>query len=216
MLPDVHFRTGASHSDMLECVEAATQKVIEMGYADPERIGVSGHSYGGQGAAFIGVRSDMFAAVGMGAGVTDLYSDFNQNWGWTYDIDGGSGSSGHSYYINGQGRQATSPWEDPELYMFESGITHAPDAKAPFLIMHGTSDPTVAFQNGLGFYNALRFNGKSAILLAYPGEGHGLRGLANRRDLTVRFFQFFNHYLKGEPAPDWMTKGVPYLKKDQK
>jgi len=214
MLPDIHFRTGASHSDMLECVEAAVQKVIEMGYVDPERIGVSGHSYGGEGAAFIGVRSEMFAAVGMGAGVTDLYSDFNQNWGWTYNIDGGSGASGHNYYLYGQGREAVSPWENPDLYMFESAITHAPDAKAPFLIMHGTSDPTVAFQNGLGFYNALRFNGKSAVLLAYPGEGHGLRGLANRRDLTIRFFEFFNHYLKGEPAAEWMTVGVPYLKKD--
>ena len=74
MLPDVHFHTGSSHSDMLECVEAATRKVIEMGYADPKRIGVNGHSYGGEGAAFIGTRSKMFAAVGMGAGVTDLYS----------------------------------------------------------------------------------------------------------------------------------------------
>ncbi|MCJ7629912.1 MAG: prolyl oligopeptidase family serine peptidase, partial [Longimicrobiales bacterium] len=216
MLPDVHFRTGASHSDMLECVEAAVQKVIEMGYVDPERIGITGHSYGGQGVAFIGVRSDMFAAVGMGAGVTDLYSDFNQNWGWTYDIDGGSGANGHNYYIYDQGRQATSPWENPDLYMSESAITHAPDAKAPFLIMHGTSDPTVAFQNGLGFYNALRFNGKSAVLLAYPGEGHGLRGLANRRDLTVRYFEFFNHYLKGQSAPAWMTEGVPYLEKYRK
>jgi dipeptidyl aminopeptidase/acylaminoacyl peptidase len=216
MMPDIHFRTGASHSDMLECVEAATQKVIEMGYVDPERIGVTGHSYGGEGAAFIGVRSDMFAAVGMGAGVTDLYSDFNQNWGWTYDIDGGSGSSGHNYYLFGQGREAVSPWEDQDLYMFESAITHAPEAEAPFLIMHGTSDPTVAFQNGLGFYNALRFNGKNAVLLAYPGEGHGLRGLANRRDLTVRFFEFFNHYLRDEPAPEWMTKGVPFLKKERK
>ena len=50
MLPDVHFRTGSSHSDMLECVEAATRKVIEMGYADPKRIAVTGHSYGGEGA----------------------------------------------------------------------------------------------------------------------------------------------------------------------
>ena len=74
MLPDIHFRTGSSHSDMLECVEAATRKVIEMGYVDPKRIGVTGHSYGGEGAAFIGTRSKMFAAVGMGAGVTDLYS----------------------------------------------------------------------------------------------------------------------------------------------
>ncbi len=215
MLPDIHFRTRTSHSDMLESIEAAVEKVIEMGYADPERIGVTGHSYGGQGAAFVGVRSKMFAAVGMGAGVTHLHADFNQNWGWTYEIDGGSGNNGHNYYIHGQGRQATNPWEDPELYLFESAISHAPDAEAPFLIMHGTADPTVAFQNGLGFYNALRFNGKRAVLLAYPGEGHGLRGLANRKDLTVRFFEFFNHFLKDEPAPDWWTKGVPFLEKNR-
>jgi len=40
MLADVYFNTGSSHSDMLDCVEAATRKVIEMGYADPKRIGV--------------------------------------------------------------------------------------------------------------------------------------------------------------------------------
>ena len=68
---------------------------------------------------------------------------------------------------------------------------------------------------GLGFYNALRFNGKNATLLAYPGEGHGLRGLANRRDLTIRYFQFFDHYLQGKPAPDWWTEGVPYSKMDE-
>ena len=105
---------------------------------------------------------------------------------------------------------------DPDLYLGESAVTHAPDAKAPFLIMHGTSDPTVAFQNALGLYNALRFNSKTAVLLAYPGEGHGLRGLANRKDLTVRYFEFFNHYLKGEPAPEWLTKGVPYLEKNRR
>ena len=86
MLPDVHFRTGSSHSDMLECVEAATRKVIELGYVDPKRIAVTGHSYGGEGAAYIGVMSKMFAAVGMGAGVTDLYNDFSQNWGWAYQV----------------------------------------------------------------------------------------------------------------------------------
>ena len=81
MMPDIHFRTGSSHSDMLECVEAAVRKVIELGYADPARVGVTGHSYGGEGAAFIAGRSKLFAAVGVGAGVTDLYSDFNQSWG---------------------------------------------------------------------------------------------------------------------------------------
>ena len=213
MLPDIHFNTGSSHSDMLDCVEAAVRKVIEMGYADPKRIGINGHSYGGEGAAFIGVRSKMFAAVGMGAGVTDLFSDFNQSWGWTYQVNGGSGANGHDYYLYGQGRWGFTPWDNPEIYRFESAITHVKDALPPFLIMHGTADPTVSFTEGMNFYNALRYYKKPAVLLAYPGEGHGLRGMANRKDLTVRYFEFFNHYLKGAPAPKWLTDGVPFLKK---
>ncbi len=213
MVPDIHFRTGSSHSDMLEAVEAATKKVIEMGYADPAKIGVHGHSYGGEGAAYIATQSKMFAAVGMGAGVTDLFTDFNQSWGWSYQVTGGSGQNGNNYYLYGQGRWGFSPWDKPEVYYNESAITHAPKVTSPVLIMHGTADPTVSFSEGMNFYNALRYNGKEAYMLAYPGEGHGLRGLANRRDLTARYFHFFDHFLKGAPAPRWMTEEVPYLRK---
>jgi dipeptidyl aminopeptidase/acylaminoacyl peptidase len=217
MMPDVYFHTGASHSDMLEAVEAATKKVIELGYADPKHIGVNGHSYGGEGAAFIGTRSRLFAAVGMGAGVVDLFFDFNQNWGWSYGVQqpgSGGGNNAFDYYLYSQGREAVSPWSNPELYNFESALMHAPEVTAPFLIMHGGADPTVPFTNGLAMYNALRFNNKKAVLLAYPGEGHGLRGMANRKDLTIRFFQFFDYYLKGAPAPKWLSDGVPFLDKD--
>jgi dipeptidyl aminopeptidase/acylaminoacyl peptidase len=215
MLPDIHFRTGASHSDMLECVEAATRKVIEMGYVDPKRIGINGHSYGGEGVAFIGTRSRLFAAIGMGAGVTDLYFDFNINWGWSYQVTtGASGQNQPDYYLYNQGREGMSPWDNPELYSFESALTHVREVTAPFLIMHGTADPTVSFNNGMAFYNALRYNNKNAILLAYLNEGHGLRGVANRKDLTIRYFEFFNHYLKDAPAPKWMTEGVPFLEKE--
>ena len=139
MMPDVYFRTGPSHSDMLEAVEAATRKVIEMGYVDPKKIGVTGHSYGGEGAAFIGVRSKMFAAVGMGAGVVDLFFDFSQNWGWSYAVQqqgSGGGNNAFDYYLYSQGREGVSPWDKPEMYMFESALTHVPQAVAPFLIMH--------------------------------------------------------------------------------
>lgn len=213
MVADVQFHTGSSHSDMLDAVEAATKKVIELGYADPKKVGVHGHSYGGEGAAFIGTRSRMFAAVGMGAGVTDLFTDFSQSWGWSYQVGGGSGQNGNDYYLYGQGRWGFSPWERPDIYHFESALTHVPEATAPFLIMHGTADPTVSFSEGMNFYNALRYNNKKATMLAYPGEGHGLRGLANRKDLTTRYFQYFDHFLKGTPAPSWMTDGVPYLVK---
>lgn len=214
MMPDVYFRTGQSHTDMLEAVEAATKKVIEMGYADPARIGIHGHSYGGEGAAFIATQSKMFAAIGVGAGVSDLTSDFSQSWGWTYQVNSGSGQNAFSYYGNGQGRWGFSPWDKPEVYRNESALTHVPKVQNPILIMHGTADPTVSFVEGLNFYSALRYNNKNAILLAYPGEGHGLRGMANRKDLTIRYFQFFDHYLRGAPAPKWMTDGVPFLLKD--
>ena len=214
MIPDIYFHTGSSHSDMLDCVEAATRKVIDMGYADAKHIGLNGHSYGGEGAAFIGTRSRLFAAVGMGAGVTDLFTDFSQSWGWSYQVSGGTGANGNDYYLYGQGRWGVSPWDNPELFHFESALTHVRETTSPFLIMHGTADPTVSFSEGMNFYNALRYNGKSAVMLAYPGEGHGLRGLANRRDLTIRYFQFFDHYLKGSAAPKWMTDGVPFIAKD--
>ena len=149
MLPDIHFRTGSSHSDMLECVEAAVKKVIEMGYVDPKRIGVNGHSYGGEGAAFIGdavedVRGRRHGRRRDGS----LFSDFTQSWGWSYQVTGGSGANGSDYYLFGQGRWGFAPWDNPEVYHFESALTHVRETVAPFLIMHGTADPTVSFSEG--------------------------------------------------------------------
>ncbi len=215
MIPDIHYNTGTSHDDQLDCVEAATRRVIAMGYADPKHIGLHGHSYAGEGAAYIATRSRLFAAVGEGAGVTDLYTDFNQEWGWSYQNSGGSGENGNQYYIYGQGRWGFAPWDRPDVYHDESALTHVREVTEPILIMHGTADPTVSFIESLNFYNALRYNGKNAVLLAYPGEGHHLSKLGNRKDLTTRFFQFFDHYLMDAPAPKWMTDGVPFLKKDE-
>jgi dipeptidyl aminopeptidase/acylaminoacyl peptidase len=215
MFADVYYRTGQSHSDQLEAVEAATRKVIELGYADPKNIGLNGHSYGGEGAQFIATRSRLFKAVGAGAGVTDLFTDFSQSWGWSYQNQPGTrGANGLQYYYYGQGRWGFSPWDKPDVFHFESAITHANETTAAVLLMHGTADPTVSFNESLKFYTALRFNKKDATLLAYVNEGHGLRGLANRKDLTTRYMQFFDHYLKGAPAPDWLSKGVPFLVKE--
>lgn len=206
MQPDVHFRIGSSHSDMLEAVEAATRKVIEMGYADPDAIGLSGHSYSGGGGAYIATRSEMFAAVAHGAAPINLVSEFNQ-------LFVGSGQNNHSYDIYGQGRYATDPYSDFDLYWEQSPISGVETMNTPVLYLHGEEDPTVNWEQGLEWYNALRFLEKPVIWLSYPDEGHGLRKLENRIDFQYRLQDFFGHHLRGEPAPSWMTDGVPQVDK---
>src|SRR2546423_10058494 len=58
-------------------------------------------------------------------------------------------------------------------------------------------------------FRSLRFLQKPVIFLSYEGEGHGFTRYENQYDVMVRLHQFYDHHLKGEPAPDWMTKGVP-------
>ncbi len=213
MQADIHFRTGNTHADMLECVEAATRKVIEMGYADPRSIGLHGHSFSGQGSAYIAGNSTMFAAVAAGAAATNLLADFNHMWGWTPTNMIGTGANAHRYDYYGQGRLGTNPYDDRELYWRESATNHVCTMDTPLLLMHGTADGVVAVMEAVQLYNGLRFNDKNIILLAYPGEGHGLSNLANRRDLTIRMQEFFDHHLMDSPPPDWVIKGVPFLEK---
>jgi dipeptidyl aminopeptidase/acylaminoacyl peptidase len=208
MMPDIHFRVGSSHSDMLECVEAAVRRVIELGYADPDAVGLSGHSYSGGGGAYIATRSEMFAAVAHGAAPINLVSEFNQ-------LFVGSGQNNHSYDIYGQGRYGTNPFDDFQLYWDESPISGVEEMDTPVLYLHGEADPTVNFEQGWEWYNALRFLGKPIIFLSYPEEGHGLGRLENKIDFQYRLREFFDHHLKGAPAPGWMTEGVPFLQKDR-
>jgi len=83
----------------------------------------------------------------------------------------------------------------------------------PLLYLHGAEDPTVEYLQGMEFYNALRFLGKPIIFLSYPGEAHSLGKLENQKDFLKRMMEFYGYHLKGNPAPDWMVNGVPYLKK---
>jgi hypothetical protein len=73
----------------------------------------------------------------------------------------------------------------------------------------------VDFTQGVEYYNTLRRMGKPVIMLQYVGENHGLARRPNQRDYTVRMKEFFDHYLKGMPAPDWMVNGVPRLEMEE-
>ncbi len=208
LMPDNVYEEGRPGTSSLDCITSAVKKVIDSGYADPKRIGLQGHSWGGYQSSFILTQTDLFACVVTGAPPTNLESFYN-------NIYGSTGTNHHGIMEIGQvrmGRGAT-PWAAREAYQRESPMYHAPNIKTPFMILHGTTDGAVDWGQGLEFYNAARRLGKEVIFLSYPNEGHHLANQANQKDFLVRMQQYFDHFLKGTAQPDWMKEGVPHIYK---
>ena len=206
--PDVRYEIGRPGSSALDCVTSAVKKVIELGYADPAHIGLQGHSWGGYQSSFIVTQTDIFAAVVTGAPPTDLTSFYGTLYRSTGSIQQGITEVGQVRMGAG-----VTPWTSRDLYESQSPVHNAPKIKTPFMILQGTADGSVDYGQGLEFYAAARRLGKQVILLSYPDEAHHLGRKENQKDFQVRMRQFFDHYLKGAPAPEWMTEGVPQLKK---
>jgi dienelactone hydrolase len=204
--PDIVYEIGKPGSSALDCVTSGVKKVIELGYADPKHIGMQGHSWGGYQTSYMLTQTDMFAAVVTGAPPTNLVSFYDE----TYP---GTGTLQQGITEVGQVRMGTNPWDNHELFEQQSAVFNVRNIKTPFLILHGTADNAVDWHQGLELYGAARRWGKQVILLSYPGEPHHLSRKENQKDFQQRMKQFFDHYLKGTPAPKWMVDGVPQTKK---
>ena len=76
------------------------------------------------------------------------------------------------------------------------------------MLLHGDEDTAVPWYQSIEYFMALRRLDKPVWFLQYLEEPHGLRGEAARKDFTIRRDQFFAHYLKGEPMPEWMKEGL--------
>ena len=206
--PDVRYEIGKPGTSALDCVSSAVKEVIRQGFADPARIGLQGHSWGGYQSSFIVTQTNMFAAVVTGAPPTNLVSFYNTLYRSSGNIQQGITEVGQVR----MGKDIT-PWSAHELYESQSPIHNATKITTPFMILHGTADGSVDYGQGLEFYAAARRLGKPVILLSYPEEGHHLGRRENQKDFQIRMRQFFDHHLKGAPAPLWMTEGVPQIRK---
>jgi dipeptidyl aminopeptidase/acylaminoacyl peptidase len=205
--PDIVYTIGRPGSSAVDDLTASIQKVIDLGYADPDHIGLQGHSWGGYQSSFVVTQTDLFAAVVTGAPPTNLISFYNTLYRSTGTVQQGITEVG-------QVRMGTTPFEDFDLYLSQSPIHHTGDITTPFLILHGTADGSVDYGQGLEYFNMARRMGKEVILLSYPDEGHHLSRKENRIDFQIRMMQFFDHYLKGTQPAKWMVEGVPYLDRD--
>jgi dipeptidyl aminopeptidase/acylaminoacyl peptidase len=209
LMPDIVYDDGYPGSSALDDVTAAAKKVVDLGYADPDHIGLQGHSWGGYETSFILTQTDMFACIVTGAPLTDLMSMNNILYKRT-----GNGNGPILQWS--QGRMGDTPWDDLARWRSQSPIQHVPDISTPFLILQGTADGAVDWNQGLELYTSARRLGKKVIFLSYPDEPHHLSKEANQKDFQVRMRQFFDHYLMGKPEPDWMKDGVPFLDKGKK
>lgn len=149
-----------------------------------------------------------FAAAMAGAPVSNMTSAYG-------GIRWGTGNSRMFQYEQTQSRIGGTLWEKPLLYIDNSPLFFAPKVNTPLLIMANDNDGAVPWYQGIEYFMALYRLNKPVWMLNYNGMEHNIdeKYWANRMDLTIRMMDFFNHYLKGEKAPDWMIKGIPATEK---
>lgn len=198
--PDIHYITGQPGQDCFDAVESGLDALIRTGYIDEEKIALQGHSWGGYQIAYLLTKSDRYACAESGAPVVNMVSAYG-------GIRWETGLSRMFQYEKTQSRLGVSLWENPDVYHKNSPIYQMDKVTAPVLILHNDNDGHVPWYQGIEYFMALRRLNKPGWLLNYKGEPHWPLKWENRLDFNIRMQEFFDHYLKGKPMPEWMLKG---------
>lgn len=208
-VPDIHYTSGRPGEDAYNYVCSGAEEMCRRyPWIDKERIGIDGQSWGGYQTAYLVTRTNMFACAGSGAPVANMTSAYG-------GIRWESGDSRQAQYEVGQSRIGGTLWDMKDQYVANSPVFHADRVETPLLIMHNDNDGAVPWYQGIEMFMALRRLQKPVWMLQYNGESHNIRKRGNRKDITIRLQQFFDHYLKGDPMPKWMKEGVPMIRKGQ-
>jgi dienelactone hydrolase len=204
--PDVHYTEGYPGASALKSIVPGVQALIARGFVDPQAVGIQGQSWGGYQLAYMITRTPMFRAAMAGAPVANMTSAYG-------GIRWQTGLARAWQYEAGQSRIGGSIWEQPLRYLENSPLFSADRITTPLFIMHNDGDGAVPWYQGIELFVALRRLGKEVYLVNYNGDEHNPTKRANQIDVSVRMMQFFDHHLRGRPAPDWMRQGIPFLRK---
>ncbi len=207
--PDIVYETGYPGSDALKCVLPAVQTVVGMGFIDPKRIGIQGHSWGGYQITYMITQTDLFAAVEAGASVVNMTSAYG-------GIRWGSGMVREFQYEKTQSRIGATLFNRALQFIESSPVFWAERIKTPYLTIHNDEDDAVPWYQGIEFITAMRRLGKEAYMFNFNTEKHGLRQRENQKYWTIHLDEFFDHFLLGKPRPEWMDKGVTYLERGRR
>lgn len=198
-IPDIHYKIQEPGASALNYIVSAGKMLIKRSYVDGRHIGLQGHSFGGYQTQFVITHSNLFAAAMSGSG----WPNFISRYGSLIGV-----KSGEFTTETKRSRIGATLWERPDLYIKNSPIFYVDKITTPLLMMNNKQDDQVPFTQGIEMFTAMRRLGKKAWMLQYDNGNH-IAGEANAIDYTIRVDQFFDHYLKGKPAPKWMVEGIP-------
>jgi len=202
--PDIVYRPQNPGLSAVECVVPAVESILSRGEVDPKKVGLVGHSWGAYQTAFIVTQTDLFAAGVAGAPLTNMMS-------MSMSIYWNTGRTDAWIFHESQGRMDRPFWKDVDTYIKNSPIFSIDKLNTPLLVAFGDKDGAVDWHQGIEMYNAARLAQKPFVMLVYPGENHGLRKKPNQVDYHHRVRHWFDHYLKGVAAEDWVTRGKSHL-----
>jgi dipeptidyl aminopeptidase/acylaminoacyl peptidase len=167
--------------------------LIGKGWVDPSKVACMGWSEGGYISAFLTTSSDRFAAISVGAGISDWATYY-----YNTDIT--------DFTLNYLG---ADPVEDPAIYEKTSPMSYIKNARTPTLIQHGELDKRVPTPNGYELRLGLLNRGVKVEMVVYKGYGHGITKPKSIRAVMQHNLSWFNHYLWGDPMPDFAKPEVP-------
>ena len=192
LLPDIPLGPRDARRGIPRSVLPAVNRVVELGIADPARIGVMGQSYGGYSVLALITQTDMFAAAVCSAGAVNLTSFY-----------GALTTTGDTKWLgwseSGQARLGGSLWENRDAYIENSSLFYLDRVSTPLLLLSGDDDPG-AFTQASETFSALRRLGQRVELRNYKGEGHAPPGWSepNLRDVLDRTVAWFDEHLKSQ------------------
>lgn len=195
-VPDITYPDHYPGRGALDAVTSAAEYLCRFPWVDKHKMGLQGHSFGGYETNYIITHSNLFAAAVSAAGLTDFITHYG-------DLAFG-GKSQISMCEKGQLRMDTSLWLAPDIYVENSPLFSVDKVTTPLLMMHNQKDGAVPVKQSHVFYAALKYLGKPVWMLQYENEDHTIEDGALMLDFTIKQQEFFNHYLKGSPAPNWM------------
>jgi dipeptidyl aminopeptidase/acylaminoacyl peptidase len=196
LAPDSVEGLGTSMLDLVKTVLPGVNKAIEMGVADPVRLGIMGHSHGGYNTLSLIADTKRFKAAIVVDGLADLVSGYGE-------MDRAGAAFGISVAEQGQEKMGGTPWQFRDRYIENSPFFYLDRVDTPVLIVQGVEDTVVPPFLSDEVFVALRRLGKEVDYAKYDGEGHSPAywSYANQLDFCNRVIAWMDTHLK-EPNPN--------------